>query len=92
MVSNLQAASCDSLAAKNAETCAVVLMSSTSFAACEILYRAATPCHNRPVTRNSFVSIRVLLGSTLRFVPAGSHRPLAKTQERQFAERLVFLC
>ena len=92
MESNLQAASCDSLVAKNAETCAVVLMNSTSFAACELLSPAATSCHNRPVTRNSFVLIRALRGSPLRFVPAGSHRPLAETERPQFAKRLVLKC
>ena len=53
MESNLQVASCDSLAGKNAETCAVVLMNSTSFAACEILFRAATSCDYRPIKRKS---------------------------------------
>ena len=53
MESHLQAASCDSLATQNAETCAVVPMNSTSFAACEILFRAATSCDYRPIKRKS---------------------------------------
>ena len=87
MESNLQAASRDPLVAKNAETCAVVLMSSATFAACEILSPAATSCHNRPITRKSFVSIRVLRGSTLRFVPAG-----CQNAETSIREAFCFKC
>ena len=89
MESNLQAASRDPLVAKNAETCAVVLMSSATFAACEILSPAATSYHNRPITCN--LSVLSVVSHCHSFRPVHTGRS-PRQQRHQFAKRSAFKC
>ncbi len=73
-------------AEKNGKADAVVQPDWTLLAACEIFNPSAKSCSNCPRHAQIIRDIRVIRGSKMRFVPDGSHRPLAKTKKASTRE------